>query len=85
MPLLQSIKDQVSAKVGVPFDNINEHSRPQENTVYSSRLLSRMFPDKATLSINKCVPLSGRGYVKIGKGVSAEKIDHRNMEILNRW
>ena len=85
MPLLQSIKDQISTELGVPFDKIDEYSHPQKKAVYSNRLLSRMFPDKTTVSINDSVLLSGRGYVKIGEGISAKKIDQRNMEILNRW
>lgn len=85
MPLIQSIKDQISTEFGVPFNEVNELSRPCENPTYSSRLMKRMFPEKVALRVNKSVPLSGRGYVKIGEGVSAKEVDQRNMEILNRW
>jgi hypothetical protein len=85
MPLKQSIKDMMSKEYGVPFDDIREDSRSKKTAIFSSRMLSRFLKRKKSPVIEKDVPLPGRGYVNIGKGVSAEEIDRLNMQILSRW
>lgn len=85
MPLKQSIKDQLSAEVGLAFEKIGEHVQHRTIPVCSGRLLSRMFPEKSAARVKKLLAFCGRGHVRIGEGISAEEMDRRNMQILSRW